>query len=356
MRKLSKGHAAALLAPVFLGMAPFFGKLALEGGADPFTVASFRTALVALFLWGMYGLFWRKFTYIYPAGLMACMAIGFTNGIGSLFYYTGLDRLDASMAQILNATYLVFVILLTRIDGVRIGPWTVVRVTVALFGVLFITGGLSGQATWVGVGLMLGNALLFAGTVVMSQRVLYEMPPQTVTLYVMTAMALVVVLARLISDPSWTPLSVDATSAIIALAVSTALSRLLLFAGVKGIGSVGAALLAIAEGAVAVALAFVFLEERLTVIQWIGVAALAGSLLIPIDTGSGLPNIAGMRFSKIAFNRSFRDKLSTQEAESVNEILSKSHGKVTTQDMAALRGVLNEDTYRFLENSIQDEK
>jgi uncharacterized membrane protein len=42
---------AALLSPLFLGMAPVFGKLALRGGSDPFTVAAVRTALAAGLLW-----------------------------------------------------------------------------------------------------------------------------------------------------------------------------------------------------------------------------------------------------------------------------------------------------------------
>lgn len=350
-----KGYLAALLAPVFLGMAPFWGKLALVGGAEPFTVAAIRTALVAIMLWVGYALFWRKYIYIFPAGLLACIAIGFTNGIGSLYYYNGLDRLDASVAQILNATYVIFVVLLSRISGTNVSAYTILRVIVALTGVLLIAGGLQGNATWLGIGFMLGNALLFGGTVVMSQRILYEMPAQTVTLYVMTAMATIVVVARLVSNQHVEPISQDGGFAILALGISTALSRLLLFAGVKGVGSLRTTLLAVAESAVAVCLAFAFLGETLTLIQWLGVVAIVISLFLPTEVKDpspdstprfgSLPNVAGFRFRRMS---EAADKLSSQEMRSITQMMIGSTDALSELDLAQLRSLLGDDGVKKL--------
>jgi len=351
MTDAQKGLMAAILSPVFLGMAPVLGKYALVGGADPFTVAAIRTVMVAIILWLVYLAVWRQYVYIYPAGLLACVAIGFTNGIGSLFYYSGLDRLDASIAQILNATYVIWVVILTRISGAKVGLLTGTRIAVSLFGVLLIAGGLTGQATWLGVGLMIGNALLFGGTVVMSQRILYEMPAQTVTLYVMTTMAGVVLIARLIVSQSIEPLGGDAIQAILALAVTTALSRLTLFAGVKGVGSIRTTLMAVGEGAVAVTLAFIFLGDTLTVVQWVGVAALAISLFMPTDIDetdlentptagrASLPNVAGVRFGRM----SAANKLSTQEMERLMGLMVEPLDKLNTMEMKELKFLIGED-------------
>ena len=355
MSDAQRGIAAAILTPVFLGMAPVLGKMALKSGADPFTVAAVRTALVAILLWTIYLIFWRRFIFIYPAGLIACFAIGFTNGIGSLFYYSGLDRLDASVAQLLNATYVIFVVLLTRIAGTRIRARTVLRVLVALFGVFLITGGLTGDATWLGVGLMLGNALLFAGTVVMSQRILFEMPPPTVTLYVMTAMATVVVIARGVASPTEITVSTDAGWAIIALAITTALSRISLFTGIKGVGSLQAALTAIGEGAVAASLAFLLLDESLNTIQWLGVGALVASLFIPgqrsddetTPVGGSLPNVAGMRFRRMA---NAEEKFSTQEMQNIVNLVVGPVDKLTTQELKELRQLIGDDAVQKLKD------
>ncbi|MBN1679642.1 MAG: DMT family transporter [Anaerolineae bacterium] len=322
---------AALMSPIFLGLAPVFGKLALRGGSDPFTVAATRTALAAALLWILYLVFLRKYIYIYLAGFLGCAVVGTVNGIGSLMYYNGLSRLDASMSQLLNGSYLLFAVLLARLGGQSLSWRTGVRVLLALFGLMLISGGGHGQVEWLGVGFMLGNALLFAGTLILSQRVLYEMPPQTVTLYVITVMAVVVVMARGAYDLHWVPQSHDTMWAILALAISTALSRLTLFAGVKHFGSLQTTLLAITEIAVAVTLSYLLLDERLTFIQWVGVGAFGVSLLVQGNARFSsraprgaipMPNMAGIAFQQIAFTHAFGDSgLSQDELDAIRRMM-----------------------------------
>ena len=73
--KPQKGLMAALLTPFFMGMAPVFGKLALHTGFDPYTLAAIRTCLAALALWTVYLLFFRRYTFIFTAGLVASSAL-----------------------------------------------------------------------------------------------------------------------------------------------------------------------------------------------------------------------------------------------------------------------------------------
>lgn len=354
--KINPGLIAALLTPMFLGMNPIFGKLAYNNGADPFTVAALRTGLAVLILGIVYLLFWRKYLYIYPLGLINCIAVGFVNGIGSLMYYNGLNLLDASVAQLLNGMYLVFVIILTRIGGERFGSRTILRVVIALIGLMFITGGIQGEASGLGVGLMLGNALLFAGTVVMSQRALHEMPAQTVTFYALLTMAIVVAMARVAYDLPFfvkdaSTANINAMWAIFALAITTALSRLLMFLGVKGLGSVRTTLLAIFEMATSITLAFVLLGESFTVIQWWGVGVLLVSMLIPVDLvpknvspTAYWPDITRLQLWQVAFNHAFTDnltKLSSQEMKTVQILMQQD--KYTTQEMIVV-GELFENT------------
>src|SRR5215813_13913888 len=112
-----QGVIATFSTPLLLGVAPIFGKAAIGAGADAFTVAALRTIVAVALLWGAYSLFFRRYIFIYPAGLLGCVVIGFINGIGSLFYYGGLQYLDASMVQLMNGSYLAFAIILSRIGG-----------------------------------------------------------------------------------------------------------------------------------------------------------------------------------------------------------------------------------------------
>ncbi len=304
---------AVLLSPMFLGFAPVFGKLAYLGGSDPFTVAAMRTVIAAAVLWIVYSLFARQYIYIYPAGFLGCVVVGTVNGVGSLFYYNGLNALNnASVAQLLNATYLIFVVVLVRLAGHRLSRRTLLRALLALVAVMLLTGGIAGQISWLGAGLMVGNAILFAGTIILSQRVLYEMPSPTVTLYVITTMAVVVAMARAVYRLEWIPQSTEAFGAIAALGVTTALSRLTLFVGVKKLGSLQTVLLGILETAVAVLASFLFLNEALTPIQWLGVGLLLFSVLLvrPEDfrrETQEIPalNLTGTGFQHIVFNQAF---------------------------------------------------
>ncbi|MEP7285356.1 MAG: DMT family transporter [Chloroflexota bacterium] len=274
------GLIGAILSPVFLGLAPIFGKLAFLGGSDPFTVAAVRTVVATALLWIIYVLFWRRYLYIFPAGLLGCVAIGVVNGIGSLFYYSGLYRLDASLTQILNVTYLVFVVLLINLSGQRNIRQLLPGFFLAAIGVILVLAGISGQIDWLSIGLIMGNAILFAGTVVLSQRVLYEMPAPTLALYVLTTMAAVVVIARIIYRVEWIPQSTEATWAMIALGGSTALARLTLFMGVKGLGGLQTALLSIFELAITLVLTLLLLHEQLSALQWIGVLLLVATVFV----------------------------------------------------------------------------
>ncbi len=334
-------------APVFLGFAPLFGKLAIRTGIDPFTVAAVRTVIAVAILWVLYLIFFRRYIYIYPAGLLGCVVIGIINGIGSLFYYSGLGLLDASLAQLLNGMYLVFAVLISRFGGEVVNRRTLIRVGLALFGILLITGFGSKPINWLGVGFMLANALMFAGTVVLSQYVLYEMPAPTVTLYILTTMGVVVMMVWLATgEPIPAPILEQAIPPIIALGLTTATARLFLFAGVKILGGMQTAVLAITEIGVAILLAVIFLGDRFTSIQTVGVIILfSGILLIRAKdlrphgfnpNALVVANMSSVQFQRIAFHRAFGTKETDNEAGIMAQI--------TTQELVAIQRMMGAES------------
>jgi len=339
----ARAVATVFATPVLLGMAPIFGKLAINTGADPFSVAALRTIMAVAILWGAYLLLFRKYIFIYPAGLMGCIVIGAINGIGSLFYYGGLGILDASLAQLINGMYLVFAVMLARIGGEKSDLRTLLRVGAAIIALAMITGLGTGTIDWTGVGFMLANALMFAGTVTLSQYVLYEMPAPTATLYILSTMGVVVTVVWLaVGQPMTTEVIQNAMPPIILLGLSTALSRLAMFAGVKFMGGMQTAVLAITEIAVAVTLAMIFLGDTLTPMQWVGVAIL-GLTLFLVRQKDLLPrgynpnalivaNMSSVQFQRIAFHRAF----GTSETD--NEFMTME--SITTQEMQAIQAMM----------------
>lgn len=336
------GVLAALSTPLFLGVAPIFGKMAIQAGSDPFTVAALRTMVAVGLLWLVYLLFAKRYIFIYPAGLMGCVVIGAINGIGSLFYYGGLHQLDASLVQLINGLYLVFAVVIAHLSGQRASSRTVLRVLLAMVALALLTGFGAGGVNWIGVGFMLGSALMFAGTVTLSQYVLYEMPSPTAALYILTTMGVVVTMVWLAVSPTPIQDIPGVMTPIALLGLTTALSRLAMFAGVKFLGAMQTAIFAALEIVVALLLSALVLGEVLTTPQWIGAGLLLFTLLLTrqqdlLAHGFNpnylvIANMASVQFQRIAFHRAF----GTHETDNSEGTM----GAITTQEMIAIQRMM----------------
>jgi len=284
-----RGAGLAAASAVLLGTTPALGKLAIEAGLAPLAVVAARTAGAAALLLIVVAVFRRGFLTIYPVGMAGCFLAGGLNGLGSLLYYTGLARLDAGLAQLLFSLYPVFVAVLLYLDGQRYTRLTLARLGLSLPAVYLLTRAAGAPVDPGAAALMVGAGALYALHIPINQRVLYEVPAPTVTLYTLLAMTAVVVPAWLIGGAE-VPADIGAGAApLIALTGVTFLSRLALFAGVKRIGGMQASLLGLMELLVAVFLAHIWLHESLSASQWAGAGLLAVALLLAVlDPGSAV--------------------------------------------------------------------
>lgn len=279
-----QGVAAAVLSAVVLGLAPIFGKQAILAGTSPLSVVALRTVFATAALWGLFALTarWRRYTYIYPVGLLGCLAAGVINGLGSLMYYTGLGRLDASVAHLLYTLYPIFLTLMARLEGHRISGFTAFRMALALGAVYLLTRQAHAPADWLGAALMIGAGLLYALHLSVNQRVLYDVPAPTVALYNLTAMSVTVLVGYLAAGAPPLPPSARAWEAVLLLTLVTIISRVALFLGVKHLGGVQTAIIGLSEVLITVLAALALLGETLAPAQWVGAALLAISVLLVV--------------------------------------------------------------------------
>jgi drug/metabolite transporter (DMT)-like permease len=275
----TKGIHAALASALFLGVVPIFGKLALGLGFSPLAVISIRTSAAALFMLILMSVQMRAYFTIYPVGLVGCLLAGFINGLGSVLYYSALARLDAGVGHMLYSFYPFFVAFWLFLDRQPPTRLTLLRLSISIPAVVLLI--LPGKTAIdpLGAVMMLGSALLYALHMLINQRILYEAPAPTVTLYTLLSMAATVDLAflfgnRLVPRISlvWWP--------VMAMAGITFFSRLALFMGIKHLGGMQTALLGLAEVIVTLFLAQVWLGEHLLITQWIGAAFLSLSLIL----------------------------------------------------------------------------
>jgi drug/metabolite transporter (DMT)-like permease len=286
-----KESSGAFLSPLFLGLAPFFAKMAYRAGAEPYTVISMRMVLAAGVLWAAYLLFGRRYIRTWWLGIAMSSLAGIINGLGSICYYQGLTMVDASLASIINISYLVFVTMLLRIIGQAISRITLLRLVLAFAAVYLLSFTPGVHVDRQGVALLVLGALAYALQLVIGQRVLYDIPAPTMTLYSMTAMAFVVTVASAFAGgPQLGTLTGSGWQALLAFAGVTALSRLALFYGVKTMGSVQTATLGVSEVLVTVLCAMLFLGESLAGQQWIGAGMMIVTVLL-LTAERGVPRL-----------------------------------------------------------------
>lgn len=281
----STGIYAALTSAFFLGMTPVFGKQAILLGMEPLAVVAIRTVLAALLLFLVMFFFYRKFLFIYPAGLLGCLLAGWVNGLGSLFFYSSLGRIDASLGQLLYSLYPLFLVLWLALDRQTPSRLTILRLVLALPAIILLTQVEGDKVDLIGVLQMLVASALYALHLPINQRVLYDMPAPTVTLYTLIAMSAIVVPTFLFSGSAivlnsstngiqefWWP--------ILGLTLVTFFSRITLFMGVKQLGGMQTALLGLSELLVTVFFAYIWLHERLSPAQWVGTILLIISIML----------------------------------------------------------------------------
>ena len=257
-----------------------FGKAAMgPEGFSPLAVVALRTSMAAILLVLIIAVFKRQFLYIYPAGLLGCILAGALNGTGSIFYYMGLSKLNANVAQMIYSLYPFFVAFWLQMDGQPPSKLTILRVIIAIFSAFLLTKVETGSIDTLGVIFMLISAMLYALHLPVNQRVLLDIPAPTVTVYTLLSMSAIVIPAYLIFDRTW-PADNAPWLPIIGLTLVTFFSRLTLFLGVKNIGGMQTALLGLGELIVAIVFSHILLGETLTIYQWIGTAGLFLSLLL----------------------------------------------------------------------------
>jgi drug/metabolite transporter (DMT)-like permease len=280
MKTRTKGIIAALTSAFFLGMAPVFGVRAMMLGIPPLAVVAIRTLLAALLLLLIIAIFKRQYLFIYPAGLLGCLLAGWINGLGSLFYYSALGRLGAGVGQLLYSLYPLFVAFWLFLDHQSPSRLTIFRIGLSIPAVFLLVHTSNQPIDLVGVFQMLIGSALYALHLPINQRVLYDMPPPTVTLYTLLAMSAITLPVLFFGDTGAVFSTPQGWWPLLGLTAVTFLSRLTLFMGVKSIGGMQTAILGLSELLVTMIFAQAWLGERLTSVQWIGAILLLVSLML----------------------------------------------------------------------------
>ncbi len=275
------GLLLVLLAVFCLSLVPLLVKFGLAAAADPLALLALRMVVAALTLWGFFAAFQPAMLRINQRGLLRCVVVAASNATGLLCYYAALTRIDISVAHVTFSLYPAIALILLAMRGEPLTRLSLARLILALLGVYLLVGP-GGHVDFIGILLVIGTATFYALHMNLVQWYLGDYRSQTVAVYVVSSMAVMLSAVYSFRLGQWQSFSATGWLVIFVTGVvSTAVARLAMFAGIQRIGSGQTALLGSVETLLVVLWGIMFLGERLTLVQWLGgILIIASAVLV----------------------------------------------------------------------------
>lgn len=285
------GRTQALVSTIGFGTIAMFAKFAYSEGIDSAMLLKLRFLVAAVAFWAYFLIFNRDAIRISRKAMAICAALGLAGyGVFSNLVFRALETTPASITGLLFFSYPVFVMLIDWIvtkerpdNQLTVGAIMILcGIVVGVFGTL--AGGLS-----LGVLFALGGAAWYAAYVAASRRLLYNLGPKTVALYVTTFAAFGFWVMGGPVLPQFHLLNAKAVVVVLAIGlVSTVMALLCFFSSLEKLGASETSQLSTFELIVSLSLASIFLGEH------IGIPLMAGSAFI----------LFGILMGQIKFSRS----------------------------------------------------
>lgn len=279
------GWTMALAATVAASIVTPLARGAVVGGMDPITLLFARLVIATALLVATMGVAAPQTLRVSRHGLRDVLVVGLIAGVEICCFFWSLAYVDASMSAMIKSTQPLMVLLLLALGGEALTRRSLVRLALAAAGIYLLVGP-SGQVAPFGLVLLGFSILLYAIQLVLIQWRLLAYDSRTMTVYLIAIMTVVVASWWWVQGARWENPGWQGWLVILVLAVvSTYFARLAQFAAVRRIGSGQVALLWPLQTLLIILLAVVFLDERMSALQWAGGGLILVSALLAGEWG-----------------------------------------------------------------------
>jgi drug/metabolite transporter (DMT)-like permease len=273
----------AIFAIFAFSLSPPIAKAVITQGMDPTALLALRFFVAALLLVSTIGVIAPNRLRIDRSGFLRCVGAGLALGSMTLAFYWSFTRIEASVASMILALYPLVVLGLLALRGEKFTYINTIRLALGLGGVYLLIGP-GGQVDLLGTLLVLCACCAFGLYLVILQWFLQDYDTQTVAMYVVATMSVLTAGLWLVQGAEWYVPGWQSWLAIgVLVVINTYLAQQALFAAVRSIGSGQMALLGPLETLLTVLWSFIFLHERLSVLQWIGGSLILSSMLLAVQ-------------------------------------------------------------------------
>lgn len=277
------GWVLALFASFAFSFAAPIARGVILTGMDSTTLLVLRLGLATLFFGLIIAVMDRRLFLVSRQTLLVTTFAGATNGLGMLFFFWALERVNASIASMIISLIPLVVLSLLALRGERFTYRHFVRLGLGLGGVYLLIGP-GGAVDPHGILLLVLAIFCFSCQIVMLQWFLKGQDFRSVSFYISTGMAAVVTLYWATQGVAWQTPPAQSWLLIFALAfLSTFVARLAFVAAVDHIGGGQMTLLTPLETLLTVTWSLLFLNEHFTPLQWVGGALVLVSALLAVQ-------------------------------------------------------------------------
>jgi len=281
-----RGAGLCLLSAAAFGTLGIFGRLASDAGANTATTLLVRFGLAALVFAAVLlrtGR-WRALCGLSRRVVLTGLALGAAGySLQSGLYFAAIGRLDVSLVALLLYTYPAFVTIAALALG-RLAPSPRIGAALALASaglVLVLVAAGTGAFDVTGALMAIGASVTYTTYILVSDGIVGDVDPFALALLVLTGATVSFSVAGLATGSIDFALPAEAWLWLVLIAlVSTVVAVSAFFAGLRRVGPSEAAILSTFEPPVTVALAFVVLGERLSVVQLAGGALVLAAVVL----------------------------------------------------------------------------
>jgi drug/metabolite transporter (DMT)-like permease len=264
------GWTLAITSTIAFSLGAPLGKAAIGLGLTPTTLLVLRFAISIVLLLATLGLTTPGKLRVDRKGLLILGGAGFINGFGILAFFWALTRMDASIATMIFSITPVVVLGVLALGGEKLTHRQFIRLGLGLIGVYLLVGP-GGQTDWLGVLLICGNIVSVSIEFAIIQWYARTYDTRTITLYVMLGMLTTVGGFWLFQGITWPAPNWQSWLVVAAMGLVTGyFAWWAMFTSMRHIGGSQVVLLTPLETLLSVLWAVLFLQERLSVWQWLG--------------------------------------------------------------------------------------
>ena len=279
-RVIWTGWAFGLGSTIAGGMVTPMARSVIVDGMAPSTLLLVRLGLTTVLLVTTLALAAPHKLRITMRGLWLMAIVGVLAGVEICTYFWSLSYVDAATTSILKSVQPLVVLVLLVFGGERMTSRHWSRLGLSMVGIYLLVG-LGGKVDPFGVFLICLSLIFYALQLALVQWWLKSYDTWTTAFYLTAFTTLVITIWWTSQGAPWVAPTMHEWLIIVVLAVvGTYFARLALFAAITRIGSGQIALLWPLQTLISIVLAVIFLQERLSAIQWFGgVLVLAGAFL-----------------------------------------------------------------------------